>query len=91
MKTLISIFHFLITLPRRVALLLIRIYQKTLSLDHSFWGKGSGIRVCIHTPSCSQYTYEAIEKYGFIKGSWLGFFRVLRCAPWGRSGYDPVP
>ena len=72
-------------------LLLIRIYQKTMSFDHSFWANPSVYRVCIHTPSCSQYTYESIEKYGVFKGTHLGIKRVSRCHPLGKGGYDPVP
>ena len=40
--------------------------------------------------SCSRYTEQALQKYGLIKGSWLGAKRIARCQPWGGSGYDPV-
>lgn len=46
---------------------------------------------CRYTPTCSQYALEAIRKYGPFKGGWLAFKRILRCNPWGGSGYDPVP
>lgn len=46
---------------------------------------------CIYSPTCSQYALEAIEKYGAAKGSWLAFKRILRCNPFHRGGYDPVP
>ncbi len=66
-----------------IGLALIRVYQMTLAkvLPPS----------CRFEPSCSHYTYEAIEKYGLIKGSWLGFKRILRCNPFNPGGYDPVP
>lgn len=46
---------------------------------------------CRYTPTCSQYAQEAIRKYGPFKGGWLALKRILRCHPWGGSGYDPVP
>jgi len=75
---------------KKIALFLIRLYQKTLSPDHgvtSFFVGGA----CRFQPTCSQYTYEAIEKYGFLKGAWLGIKRIFRCHPWNKGGYDPVP
>ena len=71
---------------------LIRLYQKTLSFDHGplkFIYKDRG-GFCRYQPTCSQYTYEAINKYGAFKGSYLGFKRIMRCTPWGKGGYDPV-
>jgi hypothetical protein len=46
---------------------------------------------CRYIPSCSQYAIEAIEKYGVVKGSGLAVWRILRCNPFSRGGYDPVP
>ena len=46
---------------------------------------------CRFSPSCSNYTIEAIEEWGIFKGSWLGLKRIFRCHPWGGHGYDPVP
>lgn len=47
--------------------------------------------VCRFRPTCSQYAIEAIAKHGPIKGLWLAVKRIVRCNPWGGSGYDPVP
>lgn len=74
---------FLGRLARKIFILPIRIYQLTLS---PLLGTH-----CRHTPSCSQYTIEAIAEWGPIKGIWLGMKRISRCHPWGTSGYDPVP
>ena len=61
---------------------LIKIYQ----LVPGPWHK-----MCRYTPSCSNYTIDAIKTFGAFKGSILGFKRILRCNPWGGMGYDPVP
>jgi putative membrane protein insertion efficiency factor len=45
---------------------------------------------CRFEPTCSEYTRQAVEKYGAIKGSWLGVKRILRCQPFSKGGYDPV-
>jgi hypothetical protein len=47
--------------------------------------------VCRYTPSCSNYTQEAVERHGFVKGAWIGLKRLARCRPLGGKGYDPVP
>ncbi len=61
----------------------IRLYQRTLSrvLPPS----------CRFVPSCSEYGYEAVARYGVLRGGALAIWRVLRCNPWGGHGYDPVP
>ena len=46
---------------------------------------------CRYTPTCSAYMVEAVMKYGIFRGGWIGIKRLLRCHPWGGSGYDPVP
>jgi uncharacterized protein len=46
---------------------------------------------CRYIPTCSNYATEALKKYGILKGGWLSLKRILRCHPWGGSGYDPVP
>jgi putative membrane protein insertion efficiency factor len=68
---------------KRIALFLIRFYQNTISRATP--------PSCRFTPTCSHYTYEAIEKYGFAKGGWMGVKRISRCHPWNPGGYDPVP
>jgi len=76
---------------KKIVLFFIRFYQKIFSLDHgipSWFYRG---RICRFHPSCSQYAYEAVEKFGVFKGIYLGSKRVLRCHPWNDGGYDPVP
>lgn len=68
---------------KRFLLILIKFYQKFISPMFP--------PSCRFTPTCSQYTYEAIEKYGPIKGLYLGIKRILRCNPFFPGGDDPVP
>lgn len=60
---------------------LIKIYQKMPGNFHN---------MCRHTPTCSNYAIDAINEYGAVKGSFMSFKRILRCNPFGTSGYDPV-
>ncbi|MGB5667290.1 MAG: membrane protein insertion efficiency factor YidD [Maribacter sp.] len=46
---------------------------------------------CRYSPTCSQYTLEALQKHGLLKGGWLAIKRIFSCNPWGGKGYDPVP
>lgn len=50
-----------------------------------------GGKYCRFIPTCSEYAYEAIEKYGILKGGLLALYRLLRCNPFCKGGYDPVP
>lgn len=62
----------------------IRLYQKTIS-------RALPAGTCRFYPTCSHYGFEAIAKYGLLKGGWLAAWRVLRCQPFHPGGYDPVP
>ncbi len=83
----------LLDIPKTLELLLIRIYQKTLSLDHGYLGKiYPNTRACKFTPTCSEYGYESVKSFGIMKGNYLALRRVLKCHPWATPGqYDPVP
>ncbi|NUJ97351.1 membrane protein insertion efficiency factor YidD [Candidatus Gracilibacteria bacterium] len=76
---------------KKILISLVKLYQKALSPDHSFWAKAMNKPpYCKHIPSCSEYMIEAIEKKGVIIGITKGIGRILRCMPWGKGGYDPV-
>ncbi|MTI42237.1 membrane protein insertion efficiency factor YidD [Roseibium hamelinense] len=72
-----------VSFPARIGLGLIWIYRHSLSL---FMGRG-----CRYAPTCSDYTAEAFKAYGLWAGGWIGLSRILRCNPWGASGFDPIP
>lgn len=77
---------------KKIILKIIRFYQKTLSIDHGLFycfHKTLGVG-CRFQPTCSEYTYQAVEKYGALKGIFLGLKRILRCHPASKGGYDPV-
>ena len=68
---------------KKLFIAVIKLYQKYLSPLKSF--------KCPYYPTCSQYGMEAIEKYGAIKGGLLALWRIIRCNPFSKGGYDPVP
>ena len=65
---------------KQLVLSTIRVYQRFLSPPGA----------CRFVPSCSEYTYQAISRYGILRGSILGVKRMLRCHPWNMGGFDPV-
>jgi len=73
-----------------IIIIFIKIYQKTLSFDHGplkiFRPYGS----CRYFPSCSEYAIDALKKYGVIRGCLKSTWRILRCNPWSKGGYDPA-
>lgn len=76
---------------KKLILLSIRLYQKTgffhgAILKYLFMTDDA----CRFTPSCSNYTYEAVERYGSVQGIWIGLKRIVRCHPWSKGGFDPV-
>jgi hypothetical protein len=75
---------------RYITIKIIKIYQKTLSLDHGFLKFLRPYGQCRFHPTCSDYAITAIEKYGIIKGGYKAAWRVLRCNPWNKGGIDNV-
>jgi uncharacterized protein len=71
------------SLGRRLVLGMIRFYQRAISPAFP--------PACRFMPTCSEYTYQAVERYGVWRGGWLGLKRLLRCHPFHPGGYDPVP
>jgi putative membrane protein insertion efficiency factor len=72
-----------LNMTKKIMLSLIRFYQLAISPYHK--------PCCRFTPTCSRYAYEAIIKYGALKGGYLALKRILRCNPFCKGGYDPVP
>ena len=69
---------------KRFLIFVIKFYQKYISCL-------KGHPACKYTPTCSSYAIEALEKHGFIKGTILAVWRILRCNPFSKGGFDPVP
>ena len=67
---------------KKVLISIIKLYQKIPFSSHS---------KCRYIPTCSNYAIESINTYGSIKGSFMAIKRIIRCNPWGGSGFDPVP
>ena len=70
---------------KKISRVIFKFYKKRISPIFSFMGIH-----CKYCPTCSEYMMQAIEKYGFIKGFFLGIFRFLKCNPFSKGGYDPL-
>ena len=91
MKTkFFSIAHGTIFYSRNLVIKFVKLYQKTLSFDHGLLSYLFPYGRCRFRPTCSEYAISAIEKYGLIKGGKKAAWRLLRCNPWNKGGWDPV-
>ncbi|MCU0678844.1 MAG: membrane protein insertion efficiency factor YidD [Planctomycetes bacterium] len=75
---------------RYVVISILKIYQKTVSFDHGFLKFLYPFGFCRFRPTCSEYAINAIEKHGLAKGGLKAVWRVLRCHPWSKGGWDPA-
>lgn len=75
---------------KKIAIGLINFYQKYISFDTGIFSVKKGT-TCVFYPTCSEYTKEAISKYGTTKGVFMGIKRILRCHPWQKEHIDPLP
>lgn len=76
---------------KKIMLFLIKFYQKYFSFDSGFFKRlFLTDKACRFTPTCSEYTHQAVKKYGIIAGSAKGVSRILRCNPFNRGGFDPL-
>lgn len=76
---------------KKIILKLIRLYKKSYFFTSPLLVTlFMTDKVCRFTPTCSEYTYEAVEKCGVGRGLWLGLKRIIRCHPWSKGGYDPL-
>lgn len=79
------------SLTRRAFVGLIRLYQRTLSLDHGPFRALQPYGQCKYHPTCSMYAIQAIERFGVWRGGFLTVKRIARCHPWANGGVDEVP
>lgn len=81
--------QWLVNIPRNIAVGAIRLYQKVLSPDHSFWAKTIyPLGYCKYHPSCSEYGKQVMKKRGLLIGTLKATWRILRCNPWSKGGID---
>jgi len=73
-----------------LAVKIIELYQRTLSPDEGWFRARFPGGYCQFTPHCSEYGKQAIIKHGVVRGSLLALWRIIRCNPWSKGGYDPV-
>ncbi|MFH1564256.1 MAG: membrane protein insertion efficiency factor YidD [bacterium] len=76
--------------PQKMILKFIRLYQKTISPDHSWLSIFFPDGYCRFQPTCSEYSYQAVNKYGVLKGGLLAIKRIIRCNPFNKGGADPL-
>jgi len=74
---------FVVLLPRNICVIILSAYRSVIS---PLYGD-----VCRYYPSCSHFTLQAIQRYGVVRGSWMGMRRIARCHPWAEGGIDDVP
>lgn len=82
--------HFLANYSRFFVLKLIKLYQKILSLDHGVFHSLFPHGYCRFNPTCSEYAYRAVEKYGILAGGLKAVWRIMRCNPFSKGGNDPL-
>lgn len=85
-----KIVKIILNTPAFVVVGVINLYQKTLSPDHGLFKARFPYGYCRHFPSCSEYSKQAITKYGLLKGGWMATGRVLRCNPFSKPSVDTI-
>lgn len=87
---LITMFNLLWNLPKNLAIVLIKLYQVFLSPDHSWLKAKYPYGYCRHYPTCSEYSKQALTKFGFTKGVLLSIRRIIKCNPWTEPKVDLI-